>query len=323
MSTPLPSFATVLQAAARLRPHARLTPVLRSAALDALSGAELHFKAEPLQLGGAFKFRGASNAVWALDTATAERGVLTHSSGNHGTALALAARARGIPCHVVMPTGAVAAKREAVLAAGAEVHDCAPTLAAREAACAALAERTGAHLVHPYADVEVIAGQGTAALELLHAVPALDAMLVPVGGGGLAAGTALVLAACSPQTALWLAEPSGAADAAASLGSGRHVTTLTPDTVCDGLRATLGAPNFALLHAHGARVQVVDDADTLSAMRLLWRELRLVVEPSSATVLAAVLAARAQFAGQRLGLVLSGGNVDFEALPALFDRARH
>jgi threonine dehydratase len=322
MPTPLPTFSSVQQAAARLRPHARVTPVLRSDALDALAGAELHFKAEPLQVGGAFKYRGASNAVWALQAATAQRGVLTHSSGNHGTALALAARARGIPCHVVMPEGAVAAKRAAVLAAGATVHDCAPTLAAREAACAALAERTGAHLVHPYADADVIAGQGTVALELLHAVPALDALLVPVGGGGLASGSALTLAACSPHTALWLAEPTGAADAAQSLAAGRHVTALVPETICDGLRATLGAPDFEILHRHGARVITVDDADTLAAMRWLWQELRLLVEPSSATVLAAVLTARARFAGQRVGLVLSGGNVDLDALPALFAAAR-
>ncbi len=318
MPMPLPRPDDVLTAAARLRPRVRVTPVLRAAALDALAGAELHFKAEPLQVSGAFKYRGASNAVWALDDATAVRGVLTHSSGNHGAALALAARERGIPCHVVMPAGAVAAKRDAVLAAGATVHECAPTLAAREATCAALAADTGAHLVHPYADADVIAGQGTAALELLHAVPALDALLVPVGGGGLASGTALALAARAPATALWLAEPAGAADAAASLGRGEHLTEWLPETICDGLRATLGAPNFILLRAHGARVISVDDAAILAAMRLLWRELRVLVEPSSATVLAALLAARERFAGQRVGLILSGGNVDLDALPAWF-----
>ena len=316
----LPGFADVLAAAARIAPHAVATPVLRARTLDAMAGCELHFKAEPLQRAGAFKFRGACNAVWALDDAIAARGVVTHSSGNHGGALALAARTRGIACHVVVPEGAVAAKLAAIQAYGATLHRCAPTIDAREAACARLQLETGATLVHPYTDPAVIAGQGTAALELLASLDAgrLDAMVVPVGGGGLASGTCLAVAARSPGTKVVLAEPAGAAETAASLARGTRVTEFTPDTACDGLRGTLGAPNFDLLSAHGVDVVIVDDRDTIAAMRLLWQRLKLVVEPSSAIAFAAILAQREQFAGQRVGVILSGGNVDLDALPGLF-----
>jgi threonine dehydratase len=313
----LPVFDDVLAAAARIAPHAHVTPVLRSRALDALVGAELHFKAEHLQRTGAFKFRGACNAVWALADADAARGVVTHSSGNHGAALALAARSRGIPCHVVVPTGAVRAKLAAIEAYGATLHHCAPTIAAREARCAEVQRATGAVLVHPYANSSVIAGQGTAALELFNACGALDALIAPVGGGGLVGGSALAAAATAPQCRLYAAEPSGAADAFASLQRGERVTDLVPDTVCDGLRGTLGAPNFSLLRAHGVAVLTVDDTETLAAMRLLWTRTKQLVEPSSATVLAALLRHRTRFAGQRVGVILSGGNVDPDALPML------
>ena len=320
----LPGFADVLAAAARIAPYATVTPVLRARTLDALAGCELHFKAEPLQRAGAFKFRGACNAVWALDDAAAARGVVTHSSGNHGAALALAARTRGIACHVVVPEGAVAAKLAAIEAYGATLHRCAPTIAARETACAEVQAATGATLVHPYTDPAVIAGQGTAALELVASGngDAFDTVVVPVGGGGLASGTCLALAARSPGTRVLLAEPAGAAETAASLARGSRVTDFTPDTVCDGLRGTLGAPNFSLLRAHDVDVVTVADADTVAALRLLWQRLKLLVEPSSAIALAAVLAQPARFAGQRVGVILSGGNVDLDALPALFAQAR-
>lgn len=320
---PAPCFADVMEAAARIAPHATVTPVLRARSLNALAGCDLYFKAEPLQRAGAFKFRGACNAVWALDDAAAARGVVTHSSGNHGAALALAARTRGIPCHVVVPEGAVAAKLAAIEAYGATLHRCAPTIDAREAACAQVQVATGANLVHPYADPAVIAGQGTSALELLASGNggAFDAIVVPVGGGGLASGTCLAVAARSPGTRVVLAEPSGAAETAASLARGARVTEFTPATVCDGLRGTLGAPNFALLLAHGVDVVTVDDGDTIAAMRLLWQRLKLVVEPSSAIALAAILARRDRFAGQRVGVILSGGNVDLDALPQLFASA--
>src|SRR6476620_4937915 len=248
----LPGFPDVLAAAARIAPHAHATPVLRSRTLDELAGCGLHFKAEHLQRAGAFKFRGACNAVWALPAEAAARGVVTHSSGNHGAALALAARTRGIACHVVVPEGAVAAKLAAIEAYGAVLHRCAPAIAAREAAAADVQRATGATLVHPYTDPQVIAGQGTAALELLNACDGLDALVVPVGGGGLASGCALALAALAPDRRLVLAEPSGAGETAASLARGERVTEFTPDTVCDGLRGTLGAPNFTVLQAHRA-----------------------------------------------------------------------
>jgi threonine dehydratase len=315
---PGPGLADILAAAARIAPHARVTPVLHSAGLDALAGCHLLFKAEPLQRAGAFKFRGACNAVWSLDEASAARGVVTHSSGNHGAALALAARTRGIACHVVVPEGAVAAKLAAIEAAGATLHRCDPTIAAREQACARVQRETGAELVHPYADPRVIAGQGTATLELLQqAGGPLDAIVLPVGGGGLACGACIAVAALAPATRVVLAEPAGAAETAQSLAQGVRVTDFVPDTICDGLRGTLGARNFEILRAHGAEAIVVDDAATARALRLLWERLKLVVEPSSAIALAAVLARRDRFAGQRVGVVLTGGNVDLDAMPAL------
>ena len=311
----LPSFEQVRDAAARIAPHARVTPVLRSAALDALAGAELHFKAEHLQRGGAFKFRGACNAVWSLDDETAARGVVTHSSGNHGNALALAAATRGIAAHVVVPEGAVRAKLEAIERAGAILHRCAPTQAAREAMCAEVQRATGAELVHPYADTRVMAGQGTLALELLQQAPGLDALITPVGGGGLASGVAIAAHAINPALSLFGAEPLGADDAARSLAHGTRVTTVVPDTICDGLRALVGERNLDALRTHHVEVITVSDAETIAAMRLLWSELKQVVEVSSATVLAAILKQPQRFAGRRVGVVLTGGNVDLQALP--------
>lgn len=311
----LPTAADVLAAAARIAPHAHVTPVLRMRTLDRLAGCELHFKAEHLQRGGAFKFRGACNAVFALEEAEAGRGVVTHSSGNHGAALALAAGLRGIDCHVVVPEGAVASKLAAIEAYGAILHRCAPGIAAREARCAEVQAATGARLVHPYTDPRVIAGQGTAALELFNASGALDTVVVPVGGGGLASGTAIAVAAASPGTRVIAAEPAGAAETHASLQAGHRVTDFTPDTLCDGLRGTLGEPNFELLRVHGVEVVTVEDADTIAAMRLLWQHGKQVVEPSSAIALAAVLQQRERHAGRRVGVVLSGGNVDLDALP--------
>ena len=311
----LPGFAEVLTAAARIAPHASVTPVLRSRELDALAGASLHFKAEHLQRSGAFKFRGACNAVWSLEEAQARNGVVTHSSGNHGAALALAARSRGIPCHVVVPEGAVATKLANIARHGAQLWRCAPTQAAREAECNRIQQQTGAELVHPYADARVIAGQGTAVLELIwQAGATLDALVVPVGGGGLASGSLLAMQALLPECELILAEPAGAADTARSLAAGERLVDFVPDTICDGLRGALGAPNFALLQPR-AQVITVDDADTVKAMRLIWQVMKQTVEPSSAITLAAILAQPQRFAGRNVGVVLSGGNVDLDALP--------
>lgn len=316
-----PDFGDVLAAAARIAPHAHATPVLHSRALDAEAGATLHFKAEHLQRIGAFKFRGACNAVSSLDDAQAARGVVTHSSGNHGAALALAAQLRGIPCHVVVPDGAVRAKLAAIEHYGAILHACAATIKAREATCAQVQADTGGTVVHPYTDPRVIAGQGTAALELLTARPDLDALVVPLGGGGLAAGTALAMRALAPNCRLYLAEPEGAADGARSFARGALDHDFIPDTVCDGLRGTLGAINFDLLRAADAQVLTVDDARTVAALRLIWTRTKQLVEPSSAIALAAVLAHRERFAGRKVGIVLSGGNVDLDALPALLAMA--
>ena len=315
---PAPGIDDIFDAAARIAPHAHATPVLTSRALDAEAGATLHFKAEQLQRAGAFKFRGACNAVFSLDSTQAARGVVTHSSGNHGAALALAAQLRGIPCHVVVPDGAVRAKLAAIEHYGAILHRCAPTIAAREASCAQVQAETGGTVVHPYTDPRVIAGQGTAALELLTAQPDLDALVVPLGGGGLAAGTALAMRALAPRCRLFLAEPEGAADGARSFARGALDVDFVPDTVCDGLRGSLGAINFALLRTADAQVLTVDDARTVAAMRLLWTRTKQLVEPSSAIALAAVLAHPAHFEGRKVGIILSGGNVDLDALPALF-----
>ena len=311
----LPSYAQILDAAARIAPYARVTPVLRSAALDALSGAELHFKCENLQRGGAFKFRGACNAVWALTESQAAAGVVTHSSGNHGNALALAAATRGIAAHVIVPQGAVQAKVDAIARAGAILHRCAATQAAREAMSAEVQRTSGAVLVHPYADTQVMAGQGTAALELLKQVIGLDALITPVGGGGMASGTAIAAHAIDPSITLFGAEPLGADDAVRSLSQGRRVTTLVPDTLCDGLRALIGETNLDALRTHHVDVIAVSDEESIAAMQLLWSELKLVVEVSSATVLAAILKQPARFAGRRVGVVVTGGNVDLQSLP--------
>ncbi len=315
MTDGLLTHADVLAAAARIAPHAHGTPVLRSASLDDLTGAELFFKCENFQRSGAFKFRGACNAVWALDAAVAARGVVTHSSGNHGAALALAARGRGIPAHVVVPEGAVASKLAAIEAYGAVLHRCAPTMAAREAMAAQVQQQTGASLVHPFMDPYVIAGQGTAALELMAEAGRLDIVMTPVGGGGLVCGTALAASGRDTGIAVFGAEPEGAADAFESLRQQRRVTDIVPDTVCDGLRGTIGAINLALMQAHRVQVLLVSDDETLAAMRLAWERLKVIIEPSCATVLAAVLRYPGLFAGKRVGLILSGGNVDLGALP--------
>lgn len=312
---PLPSFADIRDAAARIAPYATVTPVLRSERIDELVGAPIVFKCENLQRGGAFKFRGATNAVWSLGNEEAAGGVVTHSSGNHGNALAMAARTRGIPAHVVVPDGAVKAKVDAILAAGATVHRCAPTTAAREAAAAEIQASTGATLVHPYADPRVMAGQGTLVPELLRQAPGLDTLLFPVGGGGLASGCSIAAHGIDPGIALFGAEPEGADDAARSLEADERVGPFAADTICDGLRTLIGEPNFHALREHGVHVLRVSDAEAVAAMKLLWSELRIVVEVSSATVLAAALRYPQAFAGRRVGAVLTGGNVDLDALP--------
>ena len=314
-----PELRTILDAAARIAPHAQVTPVLRSSSLDALAGCELHFKCENFQRMGAFKFRGACNAVFSLSESDAARGVVTQSSGNHGAALALAARLRGIAAQVVVPENASKVKRAAIERYGARIVDCAPNMAARDAATAALLEQSGAELVHPFADPRVIAGQGTVALEFLRqcdgpASIGLDALIAPIGGGGLMSGCAIACRALSPRTALWGAEPSAACDAHDSLQSGTLITDRTPQTICDGLRGHLAPITFDILRTHLDGILLADEDDIIAAMRLIWERLKIVVEPSSAVGLAVVLRERERFAGQRVGIVLSGGNVDLQSL---------
>jgi len=308
-------IAAIRAAALRLAPYAHRTPVLRSRGIDALAQAQLAFKCENFQRAGAFKFRGACNAVWSLNDAQAAHGVVTHSSGNHGAALALAARTRGIAAHVVVPEGTVKPKLAAIAAYGATLHYCEPTLAAREAGAEQVRRETGATLVHPFTDPAVIAGQGTAALELIEEVGALDALITPIGGGGLIGGTATTAHALHPAMDIFAAEPEGAAEAYESLQRGARVTTLTPHTICDGLRGIIGEINFDLLRAHRVRVLKVSDAETIAAMRLVFERMKIVIEPSSATALAAVLRYSEHFRGRRVGIILSGGNLDLDALP--------
>lgn len=301
------TYNQILDAAARIAPYAIVTPIKQSEVLDALAGAHLFFKCENLQVGGAFKFRGAVNAVFALSEEQAKRGVVTHSSGNHGAALARAAKLRGIAAHVVVPEGAVQSKLDAIVQAGAIVYRCAPTQSAREAKVQELIEQLGATLVHPYENPQVMAGAGTATLELCHAVKDLQAVIAPVGGGGLISGTAIAL---DPfDIPLYGVEPEGAAETIASLIANERITHIVPDTFCDGLRAVVGIPNFAIIQEHVLQVLSVSDAQCAEAQALVAEHLKMVVEPSSATVLAAVLAFPELFKGKRVGLILTGGNV--------------
>lgn len=317
-----PSIADIRTAAARIAAHAVVTPVLRNDALDELADARLYFKCEQLQRAGAFKFRGACNAVWALSDEEAARGVVTHSSGNHGAALALAARTRGIPAHVVVPEGAVRAKLDNMASFGAIVHRCVATLTAREQMCERIQHETGATLVHPYTDRNVIAGQGTAALELMRQVENLDVLVAPLGGGGLMSGCSIAARAISASMQLLAAEPAGADDGFQSLQHGMRVTDIVPDTVCDGLRATIGEINFKLLRRYDVDIATATDEQTLIAMRLIWTHLKQVIEPSSAVVLATLLAQRERYRGQRIGLILSGGNVDLDAIAFLLSNRK-
>jgi len=310
-----PSFADVGAAAERIRPFAHRTPVLTCSSLDAMVGASLFFKCENFQKVGAFKFRGACNAVFSLGEEEAQRGVATHSSGNHAAALSLAARLRGVPAHVVMPRTSRAVKRAAVEGYGGRIVLCEPTLAAREATLAEVVADTGATVVHPYNDARVIAGQGTAALELLEDVRGLDVVMTPVGGGGLLSGTAISVSSLSPATRVVAAEPEGADDAFRSLQEGRIVPSVNPQTVCDGLLTSLGTLTFAIIRERVAEIVTVSDAAVIRAMRHVWERMKIVIEPSAAVTLGALLEGRLPVSGLRVGIILSGGNVDLSELP--------
>lgn len=308
-------YSAILEARARIAPWIHRTPLFTCRALNALTGARIFLKCENFQKAGAFKFRGASNAILLLSPAQAAAGVCTHSSGNHAQALALAASLQGIPARIVMPRNAPAVKAAAVRGYGGEITWCEPTLAAREAALAQLAAQTGAYEIHPYNNPAVIAGAGTAALELLEDVPDLEDILAPVGGGGLSSGTCLAAHGRNPAIRVYPAEPAQADDAFRSLQSGTIQPSLHPDTIADGLRTSLGTLTFPILRQHAEAILTVSESAILQAMRLLWERAKLVVEPSGCVPLAAVLEHPHLFHGRKVGLILSGGNVDLDRLP--------
>lgn len=316
MTVAVPQFADVVAAAARIGPHVVRTPVMRSDSFDARCGRRAFFKCENLQTGGAFKFRGAMNVMLQLDPRRTPL-VITHSSGNHGNALALAARARGMRAIVVVPKDSARTKIAAIEAAGARLELCEPGLPAREKRVAEILAAEPAELVHPFDDDRIIAGQGTAALELLTEITSLTVVSTPVGGGGLIGGTALAAKALAPNIRVIAAEPEQADDAYQSFRSGVRRAARTPDTVADGLRGFIGVRNFELLRSHVDDVVTVSEHDIVVAMRTVLADLKVLIEPSAAVPVAALLAGRLGNPGEAVGIVLSGGNVDLEQCPFL------
>jgi threonine dehydratase len=307
-------LAAIQAAHARIRPYIRRTPVLTNVALDLRCRAELFFKCENLQYTGSFKARGATNAVFSLTETAAARGVATHSSGNHAAALARAAGLRKIPAFIVMPSNSPVSKVRNVESYGGRITFCEPTQAAREQTCARITAETGAMLIHPFEDFRVMAGQGTAVLELMEDAPDLDLILVPVGGGGLLSGTAIAAKGVKPGIKVIAAEPAQASDAAQSFHSGKRVS-VQANTIADGLRTSIGAPNFAIIQAKVDDVVTVSEAGIVTAMRQIWEALKIIIEPSAAVPVAAILEGKVSVAGRRTGIILSGGNVDLDALP--------
>jgi threonine dehydratase len=310
-------FADIQQAAQRLAGRTHRTPVMTCATLDRLAGRALFFKCEQFQKVGAFKFRGACNAVMRLSPEVAARGVATHSSGNHAQALALAAKLRGIPAHIVMPRNASPVKRRAVEEYGGRVIACEPTLSARETTAAAVLAETDATLIPPYNHPDVIAGQGTAALELLEQAPELDAVMAPVGGGGLLAGVTIAAKAVAPGLRVFAAEPAGADDAARSKAAGVLIPQTAPRTLAEGLLTSLGDLTWPVLRDQVERVVTVTEEEIVRAMRLAWERGKLLIEPSAAVAVAAVLSEDFRLLDglERVGVILSGGNVNLDALP--------
>ena len=314
MST-IPGLKEVLEAAQTIRPFVHRTPVISCDAVNRRAGARVHFKCENLQKVGAFKFRGACNALFSLGELESSRGVIAHSSGNHAQALALAARMRGIPAYIVMPNNAPTVKKAAVEEYGANITFCEPNLAARESTQARIIASTGAVEIHPYDNDKVIAGQGTAALEFMDEVPDLDFLIAPVGGGGLLAGTAIAAERSTKKIRVIGAEPLNANDAFLSLAAGRIIPSENPKTIADGLLTSLGSRNFLILQRHLECIFTVDEAAIITAMRFFWERAKVIIEPSAATALAVLFANRDHFLGKNVGIILSGGNVDLMNLP--------
>ena len=311
----IPTYDDMLAAHERIGPHIRRTPIRTSDYLDERVGAKLFFKCENFQEAGAFKVRGATNAVFGLSDEQAARGVATHSSGNHALSLAWAAGRRGIPCHVVMPRTAPQAKKDAVRRYGGTITECEPSTSSREAAFARVQTATGAEFVHPYNDPRVIAGQGTCSRELMEQVEGLDAVIAPIGGGGMISGTCLTLSTLAPRTKVFAAEPEQADDAYRSFKAGHIIADDAPVTVADGLKVPLKELTWHFVQRYVSDIFTASEQEIIDAMKLSWKHLRVVMEPSCAVPLAIILKNKERFAGQRLGVIVTGGNVDLDALP--------
>ena len=311
----IPTYQDVEAAHDRIAPYIHRTPVLTSSYLNALTGAELYFKCENFQKAGAFKARGASNAVFSLSDAQGARGVATHSSGNHGLCLSYAAGRRGIPCTVVMPRTAPQAKKDAVAGYGGRVVECEPSTTSRESVFAKVMAGRGAEFVHPYNDPRVIAGQATCARELNEQVPGLDAVIAPIGGGGMISGTCLTLSAIAPGVQIYAAEPEQADDAARSFKAGHIIADDAPETVADGLKVPLKELTWHFVQRHVTDILTTSEDEIIEAMKLTWKRMKIVMEPSCAVPLAAILRNPAVFRGKRVGVIITGGNVDLDRLP--------
>lgn len=311
----LPTFADIEKAHERIRPYIHRTPVMTSKSINEIVGAELFFKCENLQKVGAFKFRGACNSVFSLSDEEAKNGVCTHSSGNHAAALALAARMRGVPAYIVMPENAPEIKKKAVAGYGAQITFCEPTQVARESTLKQVAEQTGATEIHPYNYFNVICGQGTAAKELIEEIGNLDVVMAPVGGGGLLSGTALSTRTLLPKARVIAAEPAGADDAFRSFYSKTLHPSVAPKTIADGLLTSLGSLTFPIVLENVDQIATVSEESIVAAMRMIWERMKIIIEPSSAVPLAAILENKVEVKGKRVGIILSGGNVDLGKLP--------
>lgn len=311
----IPTLDDMIAARARIDAHIHKTPVLTSRMLNELTGAELFFKCENFQKAGAFKARGASNAVFGLSDAQAAKGVATHSSGNHGTCLSYAAGRRGIPCTVVMPRTAPQAKKDAVRGYGGRVVESEPSTSSREAVFAEVVAESGAEFVHPYNDPRVIAGQATCSAELIEQVADLDAVIAPIGGGGMVSGTCLTLSNLAPGIKVYAAEPLNADDAARSFRAGHIIADDAPDTVADGLKVPLKELTWHFVQNHVTDILTATEEEIVDAMKLIWKRMKIVMEPSSAVPLATIIKNPEVFAGKRVGVIITGGNVDLDKLP--------
>lgn len=311
----IPGIESIIEASKRIAPFVHRTPVLTSKGINEILKGQLYFKCENFQKVGAFKYRGATNAILQLTPVQLQNGVATHSSGNHAQALALAAKINNVKAYIVMPSNAPISKRKAVIAYGAKVIECEPTLEARETTLNQVIQEKNAHFIHPYNDNRIIEGQATSAKELIEDVSALDYLVTPVGGGGLLSGSALSVNYFSPKTKTIGAEPSGADDAFRSFKAGKIIPSIHPTTIADGLLTSLGTKTFPIIKENVEQILLVDDAKIIEAMKLIWERMKIIVEPSAAVPLAVVMEYPQIFEGRKTGIILSGGNVDLNKLP--------